>query len=126
MDPIIIVFAVLIAAMFIMSSRTRKKQREALAFRDHLEPGQQVMTGSGMFGTVVEVSGDAITLASPSGDESVWLRAAIAKLAEPPYADEDEEGEEETLEVPDDASALIEEEPSTTDEDDGPEAQPGR
>lgn len=82
----LIIFALLIAVMFFMSSRTRKQQRAAAAFRDDLTPGNQVMTGSGMFGTVVDIDGDAITLESPSGDESVWLRSAIAKLAEPPYA----------------------------------------
>jgi len=44
---------------------------------------------------VIAVDGDVITLESPSGAQTDWLRAAISKLATPPFApvDEDAEGE---------------------------------
>lgn len=140
---IAILLAVAVAAMWFMSSRTRKQQKEQVAFRDLLEPGQYVMTGSGMFGTVVDVEADAVTIESSPGVTSRWLKIAIAKLAEPPVAsedglaeeydedeyDEDEYDEDETY---DDA---VEEEPEAGDElteaeepqdevlADGPEAQ---
>lgn len=76
----LLIFMVLaVAGLFFMNSRARKKQQEATAFRTALEPGQQVMTSSGMFGTVVGVDGDKVTLVSSGGQESVWLLAAIAK-----------------------------------------------
>lgn len=86
---IAILLAVAVAAMWFMTSRTRKQQKEQVAFRDLLEPGQYVMTGSGMFGTVVEVEDDAVTIESSPGVTSRWLKIAIAKLAEPPVASED-------------------------------------
>ncbi len=95
MDPsflIILLFGV--GMLWFMSRRTRKQQQEAARFRDNLEAGQEVMTGSGLFGTVVEVEGDRVTLEIAPGVTSQWLKAAIAKVVEPPLEDEDEEPED--------------------------------
>ncbi|WP_235915514.1 preprotein translocase subunit YajC [Puerhibacterium puerhi] len=82
----LILIVVLLGLMFFMTSRQRKQQREAQAFRNELAPGQEVMTGSGMFGTIVEVdeANDIITIESTPGTRSRWLRAAIAKRVDAP------------------------------------------
>lgn len=103
-DPTFLILLAAIVLMMWWMSRRNKKQREAAeSFRDSLDIGQEVMTGSGLFGVISEVDGDRITLVSgPAESTSVWLRAAIAKLVDPPV-------EEEALvdvEVPDDASEL--------------------
>ena len=90
-----IILALALGAMWLMTSRTRKQQRAAADFRSHLSVGQEVMTGSGLFGTVVGIDDDIITLESTPGSSSRWLRAAIAKVVEPPVE-----------EVPDDLSSL--------------------
>ncbi|MFJ2521448.1 preprotein translocase subunit YajC [Cellulosimicrobium cellulans] len=92
----ILILALAAGAMFLMTSRTRKQQREAQNFRATLAPGQEVMTGSGMFGTIVDVDEDAdvITIESTPGNQSRWLRAAIAKLVEPPVETEETETDE--------------------------------
>ncbi|QJW36882.1 preprotein translocase subunit YajC [Cellulosimicrobium protaetiae] len=135
----ILILALAAGAMFLMTSRTRKQQREAQSFRANLAPGQEVMTGSGMFGTIVDVDeeADVITIESTPGNQSRWLRAAVAKLVEPPVEAEetDEASEEDTeygsadpgtstskgdvddLVVPDDLSGLT---------DDGSEKDRGR
>jgi preprotein translocase subunit YajC len=147
LDPSFIVILLLgVGLLWLMSSRTRKQQREAARFRDNLEPGQEVMTGSGLFATVVEVEGDRVVLEIAPGVTSQWLKPAIAKLVEPPmdddeeYSDEDDgeyddedfeddeeyddadDGDEEwdDVEVPDDASSLTSDDASspTPDEDD--------
>ena len=41
------------------------------------------MTGSGLYGTIVAVDGDTITLESTPGNQTRWIRAAIAKLVPP-------------------------------------------
>jgi len=82
------------ALLWFMSSRTRKQQQEAARFRDNLEAGQEVMTGSGLFGTVVGVDGERVTLEIAPGVTSEWLKPAIAKLVEPPLDDAEDEGEE--------------------------------
>ncbi|WP_245885846.1 preprotein translocase subunit YajC [Xylanimonas oleitrophica] len=118
----IILIVVLLGLMFFMSSRTRKQQREAQQFRAELAPGQEVMTGSGMFGTVVEVDeeSDVVTIES-AGSRTRWLRAAIAKRVdtpadEPAEADVTEQsgstgtispaGSAPAVDVPDDLSGL--------------------
>lgn len=89
----LLIFMVLaVVGLFFMNSRARKKQADATAFRSTLQPGQQVMTSSGMFGTVLAVDGDKVTLVSSGGQESVWLLAAIAKLVEDePEIDDDDD-----------------------------------
>jgi preprotein translocase subunit YajC len=107
----------LLGAMWYMSTRSRKTQQKALEFRNNLQPGDEVMTHSGLLGTVVEVEGDTITLESTPGSRSRWIRAAIAKLIEPTteVADADEDADDESddegyddddIEVPDDLSSL--------------------
>ncbi|OIQ80931.1 preprotein translocase subunit YajC [mine drainage metagenome] len=105
-----------VGAMFLLSRNQRKQQKAQQSFRANLAVGQQVMTGSGMFGEVVDVDGDEITIESTPGNRSRWLRAAIAKVIEPPTEDEADDDlddeDDEDIEVPDDLSSL----------DDGPAA----
>jgi preprotein translocase subunit YajC len=124
---LLIILVLAVGAMWLMTSRTRKQQREALRFRDNLQAGQEVQTASGMLGTVVEVEDGVVTLESPSGSQTRWVLAAISRLVEPPVEDEDEDGTDEdvedeweddedveqdadevigTIEVPDDLSTL--------------------
>ena len=85
---ILIIVVLAAGAMYLMSRSSRKKQKEAMSFRDNLQIGQEVMTGSGYFGTIVAVDDEAITLESTPGNTSRWLRAAIAKLVDPPVVDD--------------------------------------
>jgi preprotein translocase subunit YajC len=78
-----IILVLALGAMWLMTNRTRKQQRQAADFRANLEVGQEVMTGSGLYGTIVAVDGDTITLESMPGNQSRWIRAAIAKLVPP-------------------------------------------
>ncbi|MEK8228903.1 preprotein translocase subunit YajC [Oerskovia sp. M15] len=97
---LILILALAAGAMFLMTSRSRKAQKQAAAFRTNLAPGQEVMTGSGLFGTIVAVDEekDIVTIESTPGNQSRWLRAAIAKLIEPPV--EEEAGDDEEIEAP--------------------------
>lgn len=109
--PFLVIILIAFGAMWFMSSRTRKQQRAAADFRSHLAPGQEVMTGGGMFGTVVAVVDDIITIESTPGSQTRWLRAAIAKVIEPPVdADQDDVAQDDTadddVDVPDDLSSL--------------------
>ncbi len=117
---LIILFGVLIALMFFMSSRTRKQQKEQQAFRAALAPGQEVMTGSGMVGTVVAIdeAADTVTIESTPGVQTRWLRAAVAKRMDAPVATEETDVTEQpretgsitpadgSVDVPDDISGL--------------------
>ena len=112
-DPMLVIIALALGAMFFMTNRTRKQQRQAGDFRANLEIDQDVMTGSGYFGTIVDIDGDTITLESVPGSQSRWIRAAIAKVVEPPVEDEyddedldDEPADDAVIDVPDDLSSL--------------------
>lgn len=127
MDPLFFIIILAVAGLLFMSSRTRKQQRSAMEFRNNLVPGDEVMTHSGLLGTVVDVEDDVITLESAPGSRSRWIRAAISKKIEPPVdevEDEDESDEDEdsddtvsdvdqlddaddtVIDVPDDLSSL--------------------
>lgn len=122
---LIILFVVLAGLMFFMSQRTRKQQKQQAEFRSQLVPGQEVMTGSGLFGTVVEVdeASDTVTIESTPGTQTRWLRAAIAKRVDTPAVDAVDEADEtdvttdptatgtitpgdDHVDVPDDLSSL--------------------
>jgi preprotein translocase subunit YajC len=119
MDPsFIIIIALAFGAMWLMSSRTRKQQRAAGDFRANLEVGNEVMTGSGLFGTIVDIDGDTITLESTPGNESRWIRAAIAKIVLPPEVDEaDTADEDEDEDYLDDEDADTDEYGDDVDDD---------
>jgi preprotein translocase subunit YajC len=115
------IFILLLAAvaMVFMTRSSRKRQKEAMSFRDNLAVGQEVMTGSGYFGTIVAVEADTITLETTPGNTSRWLRAAIAKLVDPPADAVVVEGsaiegvtavdakDERAFDIPEDISSLI-------------------
>jgi len=100
-DPLLIFVVIAVAGLLFMSSRTRKTQRAAMEFRNTLGPGDEVMTHSGLLGTVVDVEDDVITLESAPGSRSRWIRAAISKKIEPPVADaeDDDDADDDEDEV---------------------------
>lgn len=103
MDPMIIFVVLMVGAMLFMTNRSKKQQRKAGDFRANLEVGQDVMTGSGLFGTIVDIEDDTITLESTPGNTSRWIRAAISKVIEPPVLEEDEEDVEDDEDFADEA-----------------------
>lgn len=80
-------------AMYFMSRNTRKRQKAAAEFRDSLSIGDDVMTASGMLGTVVEIDGDTITIESVADCYSRWLRAAISPLPPTLQGETDQQAE---------------------------------
>lgn len=97
MDPVFLIFLVLIfGLLFLMMSRGRKQQREAAKVRSSLEVGDEIMTGSGLYGTITAIDGDVITVESTPGVPTRWYRPAIGKKVDPAteYATADEDAEE--------------------------------
>ncbi|MDR1428032.1 MAG: preprotein translocase subunit YajC [Bifidobacteriaceae bacterium] len=82
-------------AMWFGSRRSKKKQAARDAISAGWAPGQRVVTVSGMVGTVTQIEGNIITLASASGAESQWVRRAIRELVD------DEAWDDMTAERPD-------------------------
>ncbi|MCJ1704983.1 MULTISPECIES: preprotein translocase subunit YajC [unclassified Rathayibacter] len=97
MDPTIILLVLLLAVMIIFMFRNNKKrQRDAEKMKSGLVPGVELMTGSGLFGTVVSIDDDEnkIVIESTPGTLLTIHRQAIARLIDPTenavVADEDE------------------------------------
>lgn len=90
-----LVFLGLMVLMLVwMGYSGRRARAKMTAQRESLiEVGANIMTTAGFYGTIVDIDGDAITLQSPAGDETVWNRQAIARLAELPLAEDADESE---------------------------------
>ena len=110
MNPqMLIMLAVMVLAFWGLSRFSRSQQKKMLAEQERrtneaLVPGNWVRTRAGFYGTVVEVSGDVVTLATPLGDESLWAKASIVGAEEPPFATDPEGSEVEDGEAPDDGA----------------------
>ena len=92
-QQMLIMIVVMKLAFWGLSRFSRSQQKKMLAEQERrtneaLVPGNWVRTRAGFYGTVVEVSGDVVTLATPLGDESLWAKASIVGAEEPPFATE--------------------------------------
>lgn len=113
---IIILFMVIMMwGLNFMNRKTQKRQQDERASAIAL--GNNVVTTAGFLGKIVDIDGDAITLESPSGEESVWLRGAIAGQMEIPVA-----GISEADAAALDAEASAEEEVAAGEDSENPEA----
>ena len=110
-----LILAIALGALWLMSSRTRKQQRAAQEFRNNLEAGDEVMTASGLLGTVVTVEDDVITLESSPGAHTRWIRAAIAKKIDPPVEEIDDV--EDDADLDDEVDEIDEQDDVVTDAD---------
>jgi len=89
--------------LFFWMSYSGRKARERLnqEREEIIVVGKDIMTTAGFYGKIVDIDGDAVTLLSPAGDETVWDRRAISRAAELPLAEseevdsEDDEGKAE-------------------------------
>lgn len=95
MISMLLMVGLMLLALWAMSRFSRTQQQKMVAEQERrteeaLVPGNWVRTRAGFYGTVVEVSGDVVTLATPLGDESLWDKAAIIGAEEPPFATEDD------------------------------------
>ncbi|MEU5307479.1 preprotein translocase subunit YajC [Streptomyces sp. NPDC021562] len=109
----LLVFIVLIAAMFLMTRSTRKRQQQANQMRNEIQPGNGVRTIGGMYATVKEVSEDTVLLDAGPGVELLFAKNAIGAVLTDDEYNRIVHGIEHDLKsdsdvVPDDASSLTE------------------
>ncbi len=88
MDITSLLFALLILVLFIpifLSGRKQRRQMaEMQALQASLEPGDVVMTTSGLRGTVVDATyEDTIDLEIADGIVTTWVRAAVREKVAP-------------------------------------------
>ncbi len=76
--PYLFVF-IIIFWVFVIRPQNRRN-REAMALRDQLEVGSEVMLTSGVFGRVSEIDDDAVHVEVAPGVTIRVIRAAVARI----------------------------------------------
>ncbi len=117
MDPTMIALLVGMVILFFWMSYSGRKARERLnqEREEIIVVGKDIMTTAGFYGKIVDIDGDAVTLLSPAGDETVWDRRAISRAAELPLAESEEVDSED-----DEAEADVEAESAAAPDEDRP------
>ncbi|WP_182049012.1 preprotein translocase subunit YajC [Changpingibacter yushuensis] len=114
---LLIFIAVMVLMIWWMSRSSKSMQKKVeLQRQEAVALGNNVVTTSGFFGTIVDIDGDAVTLQSPSGDETVWLKKSISAVADLPLAEVEDNvpaADEEDFEAPDSYSPESENTPSS-------------
>jgi len=97
-DPFLLMLIFMLLLFLAMNWFGKKKNAELQNQRlAAVQVGNHVRTHSGFYGRIVDVDGDAVTLESPSGVETIWHKNSIAGLGDPPFAVQaDEEPAENT------------------------------
>ena len=101
---------IMIAGLMLVSRFANRQQQKMLEEQkrrtdEALVVGNWVKTRAGFYGTVVEIDGDVVTLATPLGDESLWETSAILGAEEPPFASTAQDDEAQGAQ--DDVAGLI-------------------
>ena len=117
---LLVIMIVFIGIMMFTSSRANKKQRaRRQELLTALKPGVWVITLGRMYGRVLDIDGDVITLESLDGTELLFDRSAIVEIKDPPFPAEDDDDittNPESIETEDDAEAEVSDD---TDKDGG-------
>ncbi len=90
---LLLIILIPVALYFLMIRPQQKRMRETQALQNSLGPGDEVMTSSGIYGTVVEVDTEAGTLGLEVADDVVLTiaRGAVAKVLSTAGAAEEDE-----------------------------------
>ena len=112
----LLLLAALFVAMMLFSRRNKQRMAEADARRrEQITTGTDVMTTSGLYGTVVSVNDDGTVLLSIApGVEVRWTIAALREVSELPEQYREPIAGEQPGQAPDAADAPAVEGPSST------------
>lgn len=118
----ILLFLLMIVAMYFLLIRPQSKRRkEAQQMQSSIGVGAEIMTLGGLYGTVVEVDDDAITLEVAPGVTNRYAKGAISRVVTP--APEDVEEEYDEAEDDTEATAEADETPVAEEQVEEPAAE---
>jgi preprotein translocase subunit YajC len=83
-DPSILLLVVSVGLLVLLTMNRRRQQRDAQTMQSRLAVGSEVMTGSGMFATVVELEDGVVVLETAPGQTSRWDRRAVTRVVSTP------------------------------------------
>ena len=110
----LIVLVLLLGGFYLLILRPAKaRQRQQLELQRSVTPGVDVMTTSGMFGSVTEVDDDAVHLEIAPGTVVRFTKAAIARVVSEPAEDEADDLDEDDYDDEDDDHDPEGDEPGT-------------
>lgn len=98
MNALLPILLVAFLGIMFMASRRQKKEARAVAdMQDALSAGDEVMTTSGLHGTITDLDDDTVELEIAPGVVTTWNRLAIRSrvTADAVDADDDEVGDDE-------------------------------
>jgi preprotein translocase subunit YajC len=78
--PNVLLLVLAAGLLVLMFTRANAARRSARDTQDSLQAGMQVMTGSGLFAKIVEVEPEVVVLETAPGQQSRWLKQAIARV----------------------------------------------
>ena len=81
--PLLMIMLVFGAMYFMMIRPQQKRRREAMEMQSTLGPGDEVVTIGGLYGTVVSVDDDTVTLEVAPDVHARYARPAIARVVKP-------------------------------------------
>ncbi|HXX91467.1 MAG TPA: preprotein translocase subunit YajC [Acidimicrobiales bacterium] len=85
--PLVLIGVLAWLLFFRPRAQQAKRQREEMMT---LDVGDEILTGAGIFGTIVEIDGDRVVLETAPGSRVTVLRSTIARrLTEPPPVEEE-------------------------------------
>jgi preprotein translocase subunit YajC len=79
-NPVILIFIVMIGAMILMTRSARNKQRQAAEMRNQMEPGSGIRTIGGMYAVVKEVNDETVLLEITDGVHAHFAKNAISAV----------------------------------------------
>jgi preprotein translocase subunit YajC len=88
----LILLLIAVGMLVLLFTRVRNQQRETASVQAKIAPGAEVMTGGGLFATVIEMDDDVVVLETGPGQHSRWDRRAVARvITEPGAQDPDDQ-----------------------------------
>ncbi|AAZ56125.1 preprotein translocase subunit YajC [Thermobifida fusca] len=77
----LLMFALIIVVFYLLFIRPQQKRRQQeLEMQKSLQPGMEVLTGAGIYGTIVEVHDDDVELEISPGTRVRMVKAAVARI----------------------------------------------
>jgi preprotein translocase subunit YajC len=83
-----------VALYFLMIRPQQKRRRETEQMQRAMGPGDEIVTVGGLYGEVVEINDDVVTLEIAPGVHARYARAAIGKVVTQAARRDDEDEEE--------------------------------
>jgi preprotein translocase subunit YajC len=106
-NPSFLIIILVLAVLYVFFIRNMRRKQQAQTnsqkdMRNSLVPGTEIVTVGGLYGTVVDVDDDSVTLEISEGVTARYDRNAIARVISTP---DDEEADEAEVESDDDTAS---------------------